>query len=212
MENQILDFLIQYINAYGYYIVFLALLFENLFITGLLIPGETVLIVAAAFAAQDSLNITYIILTAIVAAIIGNIAGYFIGERGGRPLIEKYGGRFMSPERIKSAEEYFDQHGPKTVFIGRFAAGVRVFVPLLAGASRMNFVKFMGYTVAAVVLWTVGIGLLGYFFGQNWPLIKALLGRFGVVVLGALVAFIVYYVVRRRRERSSNRDSDSTKA
>lgn len=205
MDDRILDFLTRYISAYGYYIVFLALLFENLFITGLVIPGETVLLAAAAFAGAGTLNITYIILTAIVAATIGNVAGYFIGEHGGRPLIEKYGGRFFSEERIKAAEEYFDQQGTKTVFLGRFAAGIRVFIPLLAGASKMNFLKFLAYTVAAVVLWSVGIGLLGYFFGQNWPLIRSLVGRFGIFVLVLIIGFISYYILRRRLQGGHNR-------
>ncbi|HEY3375629.1 MAG TPA: DedA family protein [Candidatus Aquicultor sp.] len=212
MEQRIIDVLITYLSAYGYYIVFAALLLENFFITGLVIPGETVLLIAAGFAGQGSLNIVYVMLTAMMAAILGNIAGYFIGERGGRPLIEKFGGQFISPERITAAEEYFDVHGPKTVFIGRFAAGVRVFVPLLAGASRMNFAKFIAYTTAAVITWTIGLGLIGFFFGENWQLVKELLGRFGVAILAIVVAFIAFYVVRRRRERALNRSDDSAGA
>lgn len=202
-ESQILG----YFNAYGYYIVFLLLLLENFFVIGLVVPGETVLLIAAFAAAQDTLNIVFVIATAVIAAITGNIAGYFIGRKGGRPLIERYGGRFVPAERIEAAERYFDIHGPKTVFIGRFAAGVRVFVPLLAGASRMNFAKFILYTTVAVVSWTVSIGIIGYFFGQNWALISKLLGRSGLIVIAVVaVVFIIYYVTRRRRETLLERD------
>ncbi|MBE0446550.1 MAG: DedA family protein [Actinobacteria bacterium] len=200
-ESQILDLLFRYFSAYGYYIVFLLLLLENLFIIGLVVPGETVLLIAAFAAAQDMLNIINVVVTAATAAIIGNTAGYFIGRKGGRPLIERYGGRFVSAERVEAAERYFDIHGPKTVFIGRFVAGVRVFVPLLAGAARMNFAKFILYTIVAVVLWTVSISVIGYFFGQNWALISKLLGRSGLVALAAVVVIlIIYYIIRRNRE------------
>ncbi|HZD58997.1 MAG TPA: DedA family protein [Anaerolineae bacterium] len=206
-ESQIFDLLLRYFNVYGYYIVFLLLFLENFFVIGLVMPGETILLIAAFAASQGVLTIVYVIITAAIAAITGNIAGYFIGKKGGRPLIEKYGGRFVSAERIEAAERYFDVHGPKTVFIGRFAAGVRVFIPLLAGASQMNFAKFILYTVAAVISWTVGIGIVGFFFGQNWVLISKFLGRFGLVALATIVVFIIiYYIIRRRNAALPDRD------
>ncbi|MHB8840796.1 MAG: DedA family protein [Candidatus Aquicultor sp.] len=211
-ESQIFDLLIRYFNAYGYYILFAILLFENLFLLGLVIPGETVLLVAAVFAAQGTLNIVYVMITSIVASTLGNIAGYFIGKKGGRPLIEKYGGRFVSADKIKAAERYFDEQGPKTVFIGRFAAGIRTFVPPLAGASNMGFGKFFGYSAAAIILWTLGIGLIGFFFGENWPLIKKLVGNFSLVVLALVVIFVIFYIVRRRRGGTINRDGGNKSA
>ncbi|MCL6471295.1 MAG: DedA family protein [Firmicutes bacterium] len=209
-EAAITDTLIRYFSSYGYFVIFAVLFLENLFLLGLLIPGETVLILGAAFAAQSQLNIFYVIATAVIAAIAGNIAGYFIGRKGGRPLLEKVGerfsegfwGRFISPEKIKAAEQYFDLHGTKTVFIGRFAAGLRTFIPLLAGAAKMDFPKFLAYTAAAVITWTVGLGLVGFFFGRNWPLIKKLFSRFSILILILIIIFVIYYVVRRSREKA----------
>ncbi|MBI4733632.1 MAG: DedA family protein [Rubrobacteridae bacterium] len=206
MQGELLELLQRYFNDYGYWIIFLALLFENFFVTGLLIPGETVLLLGAVTAGNGTFNIFYVVLVAFVAALIGNIIGYYIGMRGGRPFIERFGGRFISTERIKGAEEYFDSHGPKTVFVGRFAAGVRVFVPLLAGAAKMNFAKFLGYTTAAITLWTVALSVIGYYFGQNLDYIKKIFGNFTLIVLVVVVGFIVFYVVRRKREATSNRN------
>lgn len=209
MDNQITELLLRYFNEYGYIIIFLALLLENFFITGLVIPGETVLLLGAAFAGQGTFNIFYVIVVAFIAALFGNVIGYYIGIRGGRPFIERFGGRFISPERIESAEKYFDSHGPKTVFIGRFAAGVRVFVPLLAGAAKMNFVKFIGYTITAIAIWTVGLGVVGYYFGQNWELIKKIFGNFTLLVLLVVVVFIVFYIIRRKRESAQDGSGNS---
>jgi membrane protein DedA with SNARE-associated domain len=209
MENQIIDLLQRYFNEYGYLIVFFALLLENFFVTGLIIPGETVLLLGAVYAGQGSLNIVNVVLVAFSAALIGNIVGYFIGMRGGRPFIERFGGRFISPERISAAEEYFDSHGPKTIFIGRFAAGVRVFVPLLAGAAKMNFAKFLGYTIGAIITWTIALSLVGFYFGQNLDYVKKLLGNFTLLVLVLVIAFVIYYIVRRKRESGSNGTGNS---
>jgi len=206
LENQIIDILIRYFNIYGIFIVFTILLLENLFLLGLVIPGETVLLIAAAASAQGDLSIYTVAVTAIVAAIIGNIVGYFIGRKGGRPLIEKYGRRFVPEERIEAAEKYFDEHGTKTVFIGRFAAGVRTFVPLLAGAAKMSFPKFLGYTIAAVILWTIGVSVIGFFFGQNLDLITDILSDFGLVVLAIIIVFILY-ILRRKRAQAIHGDS-----
>lgn len=211
-QAQVIDLLLHYFNAYGYYIVFVLLLLENLFVIGLLVPGETVLLIASFAAAQGMLKIVYVTIIAAVGAILGNIAGYAIGRRGGRRLIEKYGGRFVSPERLDAAEKYFDVHGPKTVFIGRFAAGVRVFVPLLAGASKMNFAKFLAYTVAAVLSWTVFISLVGFFFGQNWVLISKLLSRFSLAILIIIAIFVTYHIIRRKRAGLLNRNDNNKSA
>ena len=191
-----IDTLFHYFQLYGYYIVFFGLLLENSAFVGLIWPGETVLLAAGFFAARGDFNIVSVIVYGILGALIGNNIGYFLGLKGGRTFVERFGHRFfISEARIKAAEEYFDSHGGKTVFIGRFAAGVRVFVSLLAGASRMNYAKFFAYTLLAVVVWTVGIGLVGYFFGQHWDSLLKIIGRIGwgaliaVVILGLAVCF-----------------------
>jgi membrane protein DedA with SNARE-associated domain len=204
MQSEILELLQHYFNDYGYWLIFLALLLENFFITGLIIPGETVLLLGAVAAGNNTFNIYYVILIAFVAALIGNIIGYFIGMRGGRPFIERFGGRFISPERIKGAEAYFDSHGPKTVFVGRFAAGVRVFVPLLAGAAKMNFAKFLGYSTTAIILWTVGLSIIGFYFGQNLDYVKKIFSNFTILVLVVVIAFVVIYAIRRKREAAKD--------
>jgi len=199
-----------YFQLYGYYIVFLGLLLENVVFIGLVWPGETVLLAASFFAARGDLNIVLVLICGIAGALIGNNIGYFLGLRGGRPFIERFGHRFfISEARIKAAEEYFDNHGGKTVFIGRFATGVRVFVSPLAGASHMNYGKFFIYTLLAVLVWTVGIGVAGYLFGQNWELLLKIIERIGWGTLAIIVALVLsVYLYRKIRQRSKNHSMD----
>lgn len=186
-----IETLFYYFQSYGYYIVFFGLLLENSAFIGLVWPGETVLLAASFFAARGELNIVLVIVFGILGALIGNNIGYFLGLRGGRPLVERFGHRFfVSESKLRAAEEYFDSHGGKTVFIGRFATGIRVFVSLLAGAARMNYLKFFTYTLLAVAAWTIGIGIAGYLFGQHWELLLKIVERIGWGTL-ALIALIV---------------------
>jgi len=203
MEANILSIFIHYFKAYGYYILFFALLLENVFFLGLIVPGETILLLGSFFASRGYFNIFYVIAVGIGSAILGNNIGYFIGLAKGRPFIEKFGGHFLiSEKRIKEAEQYFDVHGGKTVFIGRFAPGIRVFIAPLAGASRMNYIKFFFYTLTAVVSWTILITMLGYFFGENWEIIIRSINRLGWGACALIIAFLILtYLYRQKRKR-----------
>ncbi|MBI4743816.1 MAG: DedA family protein [Actinobacteria bacterium] len=202
-----LNLIFKYFEAYGYYVVFIASLLENIMVIGLFFPGEIILIGASAFAAQNHFKLPYIILNGIIGAIIGNNIGYFIGRKGGRPFIEKFGDRFfISKERILAAEKYFDEHGPKTILIGRFIGGVRVFIAAIAGASRMDYKKFIFYTCLSVIFWTVTASVAGYFFGQNWPFLLKIIRRIGWIVGLIVFMFIVYKYLKTKR---SPRDDES---
>lgn len=201
-EAKIAQLIVDYFDLYGYYLVFAFLLAENTFMLGLLIPGETILITASFIAAAGNLNIGWVITIGAIAAMLGNNFGYLIGRVGGRALMERVGTRWLSQERIDAAEDYFDKHGQKTVFIGRFVAGVRTFVPVLAGAARMSYPKFLAYTVASVIAWTMGLGLLGYFFGENRAILLTIIKRGEVGILIALIAGLTYVLWRKWRKRS----------
>lgn len=192
------------ISKYGYYFLFIALFLENTIFVGLVMPGETVLLAAAVIASRGYLNIYIVFIVACVAAVLGNIGGYFVGYFGGPNFLVKYGKKFSLDELLVKSEVYFREHGRKTVFIGRFAAGIRVFVASLAGASKMNFGLFFFYTVASVIIWTLAVTLLGFFFGQQYELILTLLRRFSFILLTLLVIFIIFYVWRRRYGKVQN--------
>lgn len=200
MEAGLLSTLYGLLVTYGYYLIFLILLLENTTFIGLIVPGETVLLLASFLASQGEFEILTVILVAMLASFLGNNIGYFLGRKGGRPLVERLGEKFfISRERIKAAENYFDIHGGKTVFIGRFATGIRVFIPALAGAAHMNYPKFFFYTFFAVVTWTLMIGALGYLFGEYWSQIIKFIKGMGWGALILLILFVVIVLFSRRK-------------
>src|SRR5262249_3189513 len=140
---------------------------------GIPVPGETALVTAAALAALGRLDITVVIGTAAVAAIVGDNAGYWIGREGGTAAIRRYGRRVgLTEERIALVHGYFERHGGKTVFIARFVALLRSWAAALAGAGKMPYGTFTLYNALGGVVWASAFGLVGYLFGQSLPRVE----------------------------------------
>ncbi len=186
-------------GRYGYAAVFVGVFLENL---GVPVPGETVLLAAGFFAKQGTLRLSIVIPCAIVAAILGDNFGYWIGRRGGRKFIERRGKYIgMSTERLTSVEAYFRKHGPRTIFIARFISGLRVVAALAAGATHVPWPTFLGYNAAGAVAWGTTMAFLGYLFGQSWSLLEHWVGGAGLVLIGLAAAVFLFVILRRQRTR-----------
>jgi membrane protein DedA with SNARE-associated domain len=192
-----------YFAQYGYLLVFFGVMLENSAMLGVIIPGETILIIAAFYAAQNSLNIYWVVALAFVGAVIGDNIGFWIGRKGGRRFLLKYGKYFfVKRQRLRAVEKYFETHGGKTIFIARFTAFLRALGAITAGSVKMPYKEFFTYNVLGAAAWSVVICLLGYFLGGNWKLIEKILRNMGLAALVLIVLVIgVAIYVRRRREK-----------
>jgi len=190
----------QYMLAYGYWAVFFGVMLEN---AGLPVPGETILLVAGYFASTGVFSVPLVMLIAASGAVVGDNIGFAIGHHFGRPFLVKVGRfLFLTPKRIEHMENYFKDHGNKTILVARFITGLRVFAALLAGASKMPWPVFAVYNVAGAILWSVVITTLGYLFGQSLPLLVKWVGRSGTILLIALiVGGIIVWRIRRHQKR-----------
>lgn len=198
MKETVINEILRLVTEYGYIFLFLALILENTVFVGLVMPGEAVLLAAAVLAGRGYLNIYIVFFVAAAAAIMGNIGGYLIGYFGGRKLLVKYGRKYFGGQSLEKSEQYFKEHGPKTVFVGRFAAGIRVFVAALAGTSKMDFILFLYYTVSSVFIWTLAVCLLGYFFGSRYLFLLFIIRRFSLVLLIFIIIIVGLYFFWRR--------------
>lgn len=190
-----LDAFLAVMGAWGYAVAFAGALLENLFIAGSFMPGETVVMAVSFVASRDPrLNIGAVWLVSMLGTMAGSNISYWIGHQGGRPLLARIAIRFpRMAEGLHSAEEYFEIHGSKTVFIARFTAGFKNFVPTLAGVTRMPLVPFEIYTALSAMVYTTGLALLGYFFGSNLDLVTMWIRRAGLWALVAGVAVVALY-------------------
>ncbi len=167
---------------------------------GVPIPGETSLIAAAVLASQGKLEIALVIPLAAAAAIVGDNIGYEIGRKGGRWLLERPGAfARQRQEVLRVGEPFFEVHGPKAVFFGRFLLGLRIWASWLAGATRMRWRSFFMWNALGGISWATGIGLLAYFLGHSAGGAVEAFGIYGLVAV--LLAVLGGLVLHRRHAR-----------
>jgi membrane protein DedA with SNARE-associated domain/membrane-associated phospholipid phosphatase len=189
--------------TYGYAAVFGLVFLESL---GVPLPGETALLTAAALSATGRLGFPGVLLAAAAGAIAGDACGYWIGRIGGLRLLQRYGRLIgLDDRKLEKGRRFFERHGGKTVFFGRFVALLRTTAALLAGVSRMPYLRFTLFNAAGGICWTALVGALGFGFGRNLPAVERWVGQAGamaVLLLALLVAlpFVGGWVVRHRRE------------
>ncbi len=164
-------------------------------------PGETALVLAAVLASQGKLEIELVIAIAIVSAIVGDNIGYLLGRKLGRRALTASGPMHEHRLRvIEAGDRFFDKHGPKAVFFGRWVALVRVAVAWLAGIEHMPFRTFFVYNALGAITWATTYGLVGYFAGSAAADAITHYGVYAAVVLvAALVAFGAWHLLRERR-------------
>ena len=169
--------------------------------SGIPLPGETSLIVAAILASQGRLSLPLVIGTTAAAAIIGDNVGYVIGRKGARRLLTREG-RWAERRRrlLERGEAFFRRHGGKTVFVGRWLPGLRVTAAWFAGAHRMPWWRFALWNALGGAAWATSVGLAAYFLGPAaFPVVRSA-GLAGVaVVLLLALALVVWHLVRRSR-------------
>jgi membrane protein DedA with SNARE-associated domain len=185
------------VESAGYPLLFLLVMSEA---GGVPVPGETSLIAAAVLASQHKLQIELVVPLAAAAAIIGDNVGYVIGLKGGRWLLERPGAfRRQRQEVLRVGEPFFEAHGPKAVFFGRFLLGLRVWASWLAGATRMRWRSFALWNALGCIAWASLIGLVAYFLGHS---AGGAIEAFGIYGLVAIVLAIVSGVILHRRHAS----------
>jgi membrane protein DedA with SNARE-associated domain len=168
-------------------------------------PGETALVLAAVLASQGKLDIWLVIPIGIASAIIGDNLGFLLGRRFGREVLVATGPFHRRRERLVSmGDRFFDRHGPKAVFIGRWIAWVRFATAWLAGINGMRFATFFAWNALGAVTWGTTYGLLGYFGGHAIIDVLSTVGIGAAVVL-LLVLFGIWLVVRLRERRAARR-------
>jgi membrane protein DedA with SNARE-associated domain len=192
--------LAEWLDRFGYPLLFAAVFAENV---GLPVPGETAVLVAGLLASRagSPLAIGWVIAVTILAAVLGDNLGFWLGRRWARGRLER-GKRFLflTPGTLRIVEGYFDHYGTLTVFFARFVAGLRVVAALAAGTSRMAWPRFILANAAGAVAWGVSMSLLGYFFGQSWQALHRWLGRGVLVILACTVLLVgLPYLWRRAR-------------
>jgi membrane protein DedA with SNARE-associated domain len=197
------DWVQSIVHAGGYPVVFALIMLESTLVP---IPSELVLPFAGYMAWKGEFSLPVILVINSVGAIVGSGICYWIGVVGGKPFLVKYGKYFLvRRHEIERTEAFFARHGKKTILIGRFLPVIRHVISVPAGIARMPLPGFFLQTFLGATIWGGVLILLGYYVGANWEVLSSSLKRvdhvIGAILVLALVALGIRFVVRRRRER-----------
>ncbi|NTU72376.1 MAG: DedA family protein [Coriobacteriia bacterium] len=205
--QSLLDWALSALGSYGYVIVFLATVLENLFIVGSFTPGDVITASAAFTATQPagaSLSVWGLFAAATLGTWTGTTISYIIGRRGGAALIQSVGPRFgISLEAIEAGEEYFERRGPFTIVFARFIAVMKNLAPAIAGASKMKVAVFQAFSLLGSVMYAGILVGVGWFLGENFQQGLKYFGAFSwlLFVIVFVVAAVGWYGKRRRDKR-----------
>ncbi len=179
------------VQHHGFWVVGAVIFFESM---GLPLPGESLLIAAALYAATTGdITIEHVVAASALGAVLGDNAGYLIGRRIGPPVLARYGPRVgLTLDRQRLGRFLFLRHGGKVVFFGRFIAFLRTFAALLAGANHMPWGRFLLWNALGGVFWTGLYGFGAYLLGNQ---VHRLVGPFGIAI-GAVALVVVVLTIR----------------
>ncbi len=196
-----LQVMISQYGAWTYGILFLIIFAETGLVITPFLPGDSLLFAAGALAADGPLNPVLIFILLSVAAIIGDTINYWAGSYTGTHIFKK-DAKVLKLKYLHRTEDFFSKYGGKTIFIARFVPIVRTYAPFVAGASSMNYSRFILFNVTGALSWVGIFTFGGYFFG-NLPFVK---NNFGLVVIVIILLSLVpvFTELWRNRKRVEN--------
>ena len=194
--NKHLDTLVGNYGLWVYAILFVIVFCETGLVVTPFLPGDSLLFAAGAIAAGGQLNIFLLMVLLFVAAVLGDTVNYWIGDRAGHKLVQRFP-RLIKQKYLDRTHEFFERYGGKTIIIARFVPIVRTFAPFVAGVGEMSYGRFMSFNVFGAFLWVVLLVPAGYFFA-NVPFVKE---NFSLVILVIIFLSILPGIFELWRER-----------
>jgi membrane-associated protein len=191
------------LNTFGLIGVLVIVFAETGLLVGFFLPGDSLLFTAGLISAGGLVGITlaplWVLLVLIpLAAIAGNLVGYWIGYRAGPAVFNRPNSRLFKAEYVEQAHSFFERYGARTILLARFVPIVRTFATVMAGASRMDFRVFALYSVIGGIVWGAGVTALGHWLGQV-DVIRHNIELFAIVIVVVSMIPIVTELLRARR-------------
>ena len=194
------NFVIHLIETFGYTGIFIAMTLESACIP---LPSEVIMPFAGFVVNEGKLSLIGITLVGTLGNLIGSLITYYVGLKGGRPLLEKYGKYILiTKDKLNYVDNIFNKYGPITIFLGRILPGIRTFISLPAGISRMNIKKFIIYTILGSLPWTFALGYVGVLLNDKWSIIRGYFHIFDIILGLLIVLFILYLVYKYRKSQT----------
>ncbi|MGC9335383.1 MAG: DedA family protein [Anaerolineae bacterium] len=203
LEQQLVEFLSNLFQTIGWFGVVVIMALES---ANIPIPSEVtmplsgwMLVQARGLSALQALWLGG--LWGGVGCTIGSVISYALGAWGGRPLVERYGKYILvHKEDLTKADQWFARWGDWAAFLSRLLPIVRTFISFPAGVVRMNFPRFTVYSFVGSFIWCGLLALGGYYFGEHWEELRAIMRPFDIPIAIVIVAAVAYYIYRHIRK------------
>ncbi len=190
--DQYLALVIERYGLWIYLILFLIVFSETGLVVTPFLPGDSLLFVVGAISATGTMRIEVIVPLLIVAAILGNMANYQIGNYLGPKVFSGNKIPFLKKDNLERTKTFYNKHGGKAIIISRFLPIFRTFVPFVAGIGKMNYINFLAFNAIGASLWVFVFSLAGFFFG-NIPYVKS---NFELIVVGILLLSLLPVLIK----------------
>lgn len=185
------------IEILGYWGVFIGMTLESACIP---LPSEIIMPFAGFVVYEGKMSLIGITIVGALGNLFGSLIAYFVGLKGGRPFLEKYGKYILiTRSRLEMADEWFEKYGHEAVLISRVLPGIRTFISLPAGIVHMDLKKFIIYTFLGSLPWCFVLGYLGVQLGPKWDTIKGYFHVLDVIVIVGILGVCVYLLYKHKK-------------
>ena len=209
----VIEFLKQLVNPEsiirygGIYLLLLVVFAETGLFVGFFLPGDSLLFTDGLLCSTGFLHIhpVFLIFLIMVAAVTGNMVGYIFGKRIGPLLFRRKSGLFFRQEHLIMANEFYKKHGKKTIVLSRFFPIVRTFAPIIAGIVKLEYHKFVIYSIIGAFFWVNILVLTGYYIGEFVPQAKEYLGYIVIfLIVITSIPFVINSLKKKLRKNVKN--------
>ena len=195
------------INTFGLIGIMVIIFAETGLLVGFFLPGDSLLFTAGLLVAGGLVAPLWVVLLLLpLAAVLGNLVGYWIGHRAGPAVFNKPDSRLFKAEYVERSATFFERNGARTIVLARFVPIVRTFATVMAGASRMDFRRYAVYSVIGGIAWAAGVTLLGYWLGQ----VAVVRDHVELFILGIVAISLIPVALEFLRARRQGRAADPT--
>jgi membrane-associated protein len=191
----------------GVYLLLLVVFAETGLFVGFFLPGDSLLFTAGLLCSTGFLLMhpALLIFLIIVAAVTGNMVGYIFGKKVGPLLFKRKSGLLFRQEHLIMANEFYKKHGKKTIILSRFFPIVRTFAPIVAGIVKLEYHKFVIYSIVGAFFWVNILVLAGYYMGEYIPQTKEYLGYIVIfLIVITTIPFVINAIKKKLRKKAKN--------
>jgi membrane protein DedA with SNARE-associated domain len=197
-----LNWLVDTVGSMGYPGIIFLMFIESTFIP---LPSELVIPPAGYLISQDKMSWAGVILSGTLGSLLGAVFNYAIAVYLGRPFILKYGKYFgVSKEHLVKGENFFQNHGNISMFVGRLVLGIRHYISFPAGLAKMDLKKFCFYTASGAGIWVLILSYIGYFVGNNRETVMKVSKQWGIYILTGCIVLIAVYIIWHKRKQKNH--------